>query len=106
MEFHDKKSRFKESECADAGRSLNRDFTVLSRNIIISRFIIARFPCIYRKLSKSQLLANDYLIVTVQTLYFVITADSAKKDHLGPAKIGSLLLIYSLSELIYSKVSI
>ena len=28
MEFHIKKSRFKESKCADRGHSLNRDFTV------------------------------------------------------------------------------
>ena len=28
MEFYIKKSRFKESKCADGGPSLNRDFTV------------------------------------------------------------------------------
>ena len=31
MEFHIKKSRFKESNCADQGLSLNGDFTVHAR---------------------------------------------------------------------------
>ena len=36
MEFHIKKSRFKESKCADGGHSLNPDFTVLLKVIIRS----------------------------------------------------------------------
>ena len=32
IEFFIRKSRFKESKCADRGHSLNRDFTVLTRD--------------------------------------------------------------------------
>ena len=34
MEFHIKKSPFKESKCGDGGHSLNRDFTVSTIKVV------------------------------------------------------------------------